>query len=389
MHLFILSAKNMHSYTLVYNLVNTYGIDSTKLKFIFYDAQSENDLESNLGNFNILFADDLTNPDIYRDIQTVTISSLHSFNAKVIYDLIHLKLITYNQLIIRITDDEVERWHNLYQANGRLTVDNKSLVDKYTLDILAKVSKFICLYDPWGRLLEETLGRRLTIYNINMITNKYLNNNIQDCFKNEISTSILRQLQLQNTVRILVFTKPKPFELFQEGILPDLKNFILNNSESLNSRTLEIAFFAPLGVRVIPKLFSTILVLNMLARYKKVRLKTTLLNDMPREVYFSYLYSTHIIIAQDRGGLGGIYEAAVGGSLIVVKKDSLNSNVLSNLDGLKYIEYDNKVGPISESIQLLSDRRFEDLKKELSEKMEVTLKENLGKSNETFSLIYS
>lgn len=380
----------MHSYTLVYNLVNTYGIDSTKLKFMFYDAQSENDLESNLRNFNIFFAHDLKNPDIYRDIQTVTISSLHSFNAKVIYGLIQLKLINYNQLIVRITDDEVERWHNLYQANGKLTVDSESFVDKYTLYILAKVSNFICLYDPWGKLLEETLGRRLTIYNINMISNKYLNENIQNFFRANISSSILTQLATQNSIRVLVFTKNRSYREFYKSILPDLKYFLANNSYLLKNRNLEIALWWPSSPnRECVKLFTAILKLNLLAKIRKVNLRFTFLNNIPREAYFSFLYSTHILIGQDRGGLGGIYEAAIGGSLIVVKKGGLNSVVLSNLDGLSIINYDDKIGPINSSMQLLSDNEFENLKLKIANKTTFIFEQNTLKTKNKLLQVYN
>lgn len=358
----------MHSYTTIYNLIEENDINAEKVKVIFYDAKSEKDLLMSLEGVESVFSHELLSPHVYENAQTVNILSLSSVNAEIIYKLLSLELFNYEQLIIRITDDEVDRWHKLYKAHGKLIADDKLHVDQFTLAILEKAYKFMCLYEPWGRLLEEILSRELVIYNTNIITNKYLNNDIQESFQKLIKPSILEQMSKQNVVRILVYTKAQSYDDFYKSILPDLKKLILSHANFLQSRTLEVVLWWP-SIRYLPKLFSTIMTISLLARYKKVRIKYTFLNNMPREVYFALLSSVHILIAQDRGGLGGIYEAIQGGSIIAVRENSLNSQVLSNLDGLFFVNYNNNQGAINTPLKLLSDNGFESLNKKQSERV--------------------
>lgn len=365
MHLFILAATNMHSSPFLHYLTDICGMTRGGFRVLFFDIDSEDELPSgySLEGIDVYYSQDWENTSIYSSVKNITISSLSSVKgqAEYIYKIFDLGLVTYDQLIIRITDDEVDRWITLHRKNGKLVECKKAHVDTFTTAILQHASRFICLYKPWGKALEEILDRKITIYNISILVDPFTNPEVAKLYQGALRASIRNQVKNSGAIRILMHTKPTTNSVIRNILFKDLFSFLLRHSDLLGSRTLEVSLWWPTSIREMPPFNLVIGLLVSVSKIKKIKLRFNFINNMPTEVYYSLLSSVHILIAQNRGGLGAIFEASKNGSIIVLKKGSYNAEVYAGYGELPFIESSENENLFVNSIQMLKENSFEAL----------------------------
>lgn len=392
MHLFILAANNMHTFPFLRYLIDECKIQKDKIRVLFFDIESEIYLSDSIKGIEYYYLKDWKNLELYTDVVNVTISSLSSINnqAEYIYNILNSGLIKYNQLIIRITDDETDRWNRIYNGNnGNLVISKEAHVDKFTLAILEQVSKFICLYKPWGKKLEKLLNRKLVIYDVSVLVNPFTTSDTYSFYTNILRPSVRKQIKNSKVVRILIHTKSTPSNIVLNILLKDLFNFILHNNDLLDSRVLEVSLWWPNSIRNMPAFNLAIGLLILLSKSRKIKLRFNFVNSMPTEVYYSFLSSIHILIAQNRGGLGAIIEASKCGSIIVINKDSYNAEVYSRYRSIPFIESSKSKNIFTSSIKFLKENNFETLLDEQKSIATKFFEEESLKSKGIFFKIYS
>lgn len=393
MNLFILSANNMHSMPFIHYLINICGIEKTSIKILFFDIKSKQELNTidaqTLKGISIYYSSKWNDPVVYENVKNITISSLSSVNnqAEFVFKVFNLGFVSYEQLIIRITDDEVDRWSSLVNKHGRLIESKKSHVDHYTLSILEHTSRFICLFNPWGKELEKILQKDLKIYDIGIYSNPITNDQIYDFISSDLRNQIIPQMRTSSSIRIMLHTKPRPNHIVRNILFKSLLPFLINHNNLLDNRTLEVFLWWP-SIRDIPALNVIIAMLLSVSKFKRCRIKFNFINEMPTEVYLSLLSSIHILIAQDRGGLGAINEASKNGSIIAFKKGSYNEAVFSGYQKVPFIEISNLENIFVESIKLLKENGFEALIEEQHQVATDFFNKQIIKSKEILSEIY-
>jgi len=366
MHLFILAATNMHSYPFLQYITDMCGVKRETLKVLFFDIDSEEKLPSQyiLEGIDIYYSKDWKDTSIYADVKNITTNSLSSFKgqAEFIHKIFDQNLAIYDQLIIRITDDETDRWNKIYDNNdGILTISNKAHVDKFTLSILEQASRFICLYRPWGKTLEKILDRKLEIYNISILVDPFAHAGTYNFYTSVLRPSVRKQTESSKVIRVLIHTKSTPINKVLDILYKDLFSFIIHNGDLLNSRVLEVSLWWPTSIRSMPAFHLAIGSVVLLAKLKNIKIRFSFINSMPTEVYYSFLSSVHILVAQNRGGLGAIFEASKIGSIVVFNKDSYNAEVYSGYGSIPFMECSENENIFKGSIKLFKDNNFEEL----------------------------
>jgi len=393
MNLFILAATNMHSIPFIHYLTNICGIEKTSIKILFFDIKSEQELNTvdaqTLKDISIHYSSEWYDPVVYENVKNITISSLSSVNnqAEFVFKLFNLGFVSYEQLIIRITDDEVDRWSSLVNKHGRMIESKESHVDHYTLSILEQTSRFICLFNPWGKELEKILQKDLEIYDTGIYSNPITNDEIYDFISSNLRNQIRAQMETSSTIRIMLHTKPKPNYIVRNILSKSLLPFLINHNNLLDNRTLEVFLWWP-GIRDMPALNVIIATLLGISKFKKCKLKFNFINEMPTEVYLSLISSIHVLIAQDRGGLGAINEASKNGSIIVLNKGSFNEAVFSGYQKLPFIGLSHIEDTFIEPMKLLKSNGFEALIKEQHQVTTDFFNKQIIKSKEILSDIY-
>lgn len=365
MHLFILAATNIHTFPFLHYLTDICGVKRNHIRVLFYDINSEVELQPNydLKGISIYYSAQWSDPSIYQNVKNITISSLSSVKGQAGYvkNIIDSGLANYSQLIIRITDDEVDRWTSLYTKHGKIVESKGAIVDSSTIAILQHASRFICRYKPWGQQLETIIGRELQVYNTSILVNPFINPTTAEFYENELTPSVRKQVKKSGVIRILIHTKPNPNHIVRDILTKALLPLILHSSGCLGSRSLEVALWWPGRIRDITSLNITLGILLSVAKLKKVKINFSLLNNMPTETYYSFLSSVHVLIAQNRGGLGSMLEASKNGCIIVLQAGSYNEAVYSGYQKLPFITTYNIKNTFNEPIKLLKSNNFESL----------------------------
>ena len=365
MHLFILAATNMHSFPFLHYLTDICGVNRSHIKVLFFDINSEKELQSsryNLQGIEIYYSSEWNNPYIYQDVKNITISSLSSVKGQAEYvkNIIDSGLAAYTQLIIRITDDEVDRWTSLYKKHGKIVESKGAHVDSSTMAILQHASRFICRYKPWGQQLEIILERKLVIYNISILVNPFTDSKVSNLYESKLRVGIRQQLRDSQTIRILVHTKPSPNYIVRNILSKALLPLLINHRDLLASRTLEFFLWWPL-IRDMPTFNLVISRLLLVSKLKRIKIKFNFINSMPTEVYYSLLSSMHILIAQNRGGLGAIIDASKNGSIVVMQENSYNEELYTGYKTLPFVKVHKIEDYFIDPIKLLKENDFETL----------------------------
>lgn len=365
----------------------------SSIKILFFDIKSANELNSSSSNFlkgvSVYYASQWADPIVYADVKNITISSLSSFNSQseFVFKVFNLGFVNYEQLIIRITDDEVDRWRILVNKHGRLIESKDSYVDHYTLSILEQASRFICLLNPWGKELEKILQRDLKIYDAGIYSNPTTDEEIYDFFSTNLRSQLRNRMKTSSTIRIMVHTKPSPNYIVRNILVKSLLPLLINNQNILSNRTIEVFLWWP-GMRDLPALNAIIVMLLATSKLKKCKLKFNFINTMPTEVYLSLLYSIHILIAQDRGGLGAINEASKNGSIIAIRKNSYNEAVFSGYQVPPFIRISNTEDSFIKPLKVLQDNNFESLLDKQQQVATDFFNKQVAKSKEVLLKIY-
>lgn len=252
------------------------------------------------------------------------------------------------------------------------------------------MSIFICVYKPWGEELERILNRKLEVYDVSILVNPFRNDKVYKYYTGLMRSSIRNQLKYSQTIRILVHTKPRPnhltIDILKNGLLP----FLLNHSAALGSRALEINLWSSvLSLRQLPALNLTLGMSLTVAKFKKIKLKFNFISPMPTETYFAFLASNHILIAQDRGGLGSVIEATKNGTVIAMTSGSYNEGLYSGYSDLPFIKATNYLELFDKSIIKLSSNSFKSLIEDQSRNATLFFSEQFSKTASKLSEVYN
>ena len=366
MHAFLLSSSSIHSYIFVFYLVDSCGVPKENLKIIFFDAESKKDLMYPFFDeiFNVFYCFDIEEGFVFSDVSSVTVSSLNYANSKVIWRCVQDELFSLDQLIVRITDDEVDRWKKLYDRCGDLRVDAEAKLDEYSIKILGGVNNYICLRSPWGEVLEEMLRRDIDIIDVFIDANKFLDQDLESFFYEKISTGIIDQLENSGVFRVMVISKPNPLNQ-QLPYLMDVLRFALFYSDLLGGRVLELCMWRSRRGLLMQLIYALVISsIFLVSRLKRVRVRFDFQCPMPKEVYFSRLASCHVLLGQDRGGLGAANEALKFGSFLVYRNESLNSKVFEAFNIPSVLTVNKGENSIVKCLMLFKSQRSESVMKE-------------------------
>lgn len=164
----------------------------------------------------------------------------------------------------------------------------------------------------------------------------------------------------------------------------------MNHSAALGSRTLEINLWSSvLSLRQLPALNLTLGMILTVAKFKKIKLKFNFISPMPTETYFAFLASNHILIAQDRGGLGSVIEATKNGTVIAMTSGSYNKGLYSGYSDLPFIKATNYLELFDKSIIKLSSNSFESLIEDQSRNATLFFSEQFSKTASKLSEVYN
>ena len=361
MNYFLLSAKSIHSYLFVFYLIKKCGIAGDRLAIVFFDANSSADLlmDFPVDDVKIYFKSEAYSKETYRNVKSVTVSSLKPNNAEAIVRCVGSGYFSYENILIRITDDEVDRWQKAYRQTGKLVEDKSMLIDGNVISVLNRVSRFLCLYQPWGKALQKMLGKKLDIVNVLVDANKFSDVEVEACYYGKIQPSMRSQLEKSKALRVMLFTKPGASGPTFSYLFSFLF-LLLTKSDALRSsvRCIEIYYWAPSFFRH-PLHALLVFCINLFSKFSGLNVKTIKLSGMPPTLYYSFLSSCHVLIAQDRGGLGAINEFFKSGGKVAVNSNSLNYQVFSGLEGLKFISSGNKTNLLFYSIMSFKEDDFE------------------------------
>lgn len=395
MHVFLLGTKGPHSFIFFNYLVKKCGVRKSKLRVIFFDIESEVELSKLVSmevfeGVEVFFSGDIYNKNLYHKVKTVTISSLSSLNSKIVASCLRMGLFKPEQLFIRITDDEIDRWKKIYDEKGRLVVDESKYFDEDSHYVLKNTSNFICLYNPWGEILKKITGRKVNIHEVLIDGDKFVVGGLESFFDDKLRYSIGQQSCSSGKLRFMVFSKPK-------GVKQDinfLKSFLiyLVSAKSTEKRKgYELVLWAKYPQK---RLISYIhykfmlLILYLCSKFKGVSLSFTFLNNLPREAYFSILASCHVLYFQDRGGLGAAHECMKSGGVIILREGSFNHKVISGYSGLNVVPFCERENSIKKSLSLFSELGSFGFMRKNSEAAINFFNKNLSRAKATVNSIY-
>lgn len=340
-HVFLLSSANEHSYTFIESLVNRYEIDSGRIVIYFY-----NDFDSNgllfpdvFSSLMVVYKSDPGIFDVIRSSETLTVTSLQPENAKVLVDFHESGCLDYEKVHVRITDDEVARWIKNFSKNQELTVSRRSLIDENVLKVLANVNNFLCLEQPWGRLLRDITQRNINVINAIPLARVIPDPHVYHVFEGVVRESIVRQLANESVVRVLLFSKPRPV-IESENILKRLIKELLSMKRQDSKKRIEFLVWRKSRLRN-PAYFMLQFLCLLLARVKGFKVDFCEISALPKESYLLMLYRCQYLIFQNRGGLGAATEFLRHGGQVLLESGSLNHKVYDNFLGLNVVPTNN------------------------------------------------
>lgn len=284
-----------------------------------------------------------------KQILSINSMSLLSANAKILNELLNIRLVEPKNTNIIITDDELDRWHQLSVKYGKLICSEIHHVDQNVIDVLEKDINFIC---P-GSLIDflEIVLQRIP---------RYTDVNINFPILRESELSVIEELFLkqrngkQEAKKIMINTKPNVLtNKYFAWVL--FKYFIFYYK---GNRDKEIT----LGLWMTIKNKNLILFqasLFLIKLIKRVNINIEFLRLMSAKKYLVTLYDYDSLLLQGRGGgsTAKYFVSKIGQA--VLPANTINENGLRIDYGININSYKN----IYEGLDLvLSDFDSDSLK---------------------------
>lgn len=295
-----------------------------KIKSI-YDHIPSNEIED-IEGIRYVTSDEIDQHD-WESFKTINIISLNSNNAFCCRCLLDKYCINACKINIFITDDEVERWYNLYKHNGKIIEDSLSFVDRNVLYCLQKLSNFITPRKPWGDILEKILGRHLNISDTTLALS-ILPYSAQEGLYNNFGLKMRNRLTKARRKNVMIYTKPQDWKKTLIWVLSLIRVIYQIDRENIYGYTCFSYWLQPFDKRF--PIYLSLLLARAISSIRKISVEIKIIYQVPPEIYFLNIFDYNFLIAQDRGGYTMIQEFMRHRGRIFVNKDSFNSIVITN-----------------------------------------------------------
>ncbi|WP_147431097.1 hypothetical protein [Thiocapsa rosea] len=263
----------------------------------------------------------------FRTALKIHFLSLRSKNSDVIDVVINQLAVDPSRIFIIITDDEVSRWYGLYLAHGRLLPCIDNSVNEKTISLMSQLNNFICLYEPWGNMLETVLGRHV---------------NISDFNAGFTPNSALRGIPLierkdKRSFRVLFGAKPSSLQ-FDRQAAKAVVLFLFSSRKILRNSRVKFGFWSSHPIRMILRspfswLYCEIAKFVAFAggRLLSIDIRFESLRVAPFNDYVQALSRFDFLILKARGSLGGSHLFRRMGGVVLFPTNSPNYRAIASL----------------------------------------------------------
>jgi len=257
--------------------------------------------------------------------KTLTSMSLSSKNAWLLRKLLDFSPTLKEKLYIFITDDEVERWNNIYKKHGKL-IASTTLVSNDDISVLKEIKYFIANKKTFEPIITKILQRQVSFIDCNIIFD------------------ILPTDEHKKLASVLLKIKPKKEKLkilygSKKG-LPKKSIFdfytLCSKIISPNKELEFIIFSQPLRKKI---LIALIIFILKLIKNKKITIHH--LHPVDSLTYMVIIMSCTHIILQARGGASTARTyAKLGRGALCIEDKTHNSYFFENAYNINILKYD-------------------------------------------------
>lgn len=144
------------------------------------------------------------------DAKSITFMSLHKGNSSYVKQVLELNESISEKVHIFLTDDEVDRWGQVFKKHHNIVEDNKALIGRDDIWVLGKINKFIAHKKTFEQKLVTMLKRE---------TIEFIDAGVIFDTLPTLESECLRQAYIKNQIfagtekKILIGTKQKSFNL--------------------------------------------------------------------------------------------------------------------------------------------------------------------------------
>lgn len=328
-HAFI-STANFHVINLLLNLIQRDIIEKSKLILII-DSKSDRGEEiintCKANNITAFYWDEIKTTS--QKFLTLNSISLQLSLAEIIVHCLNHNFITAGRTSILITDDEVTRWLNLYNNEGRLRVSKLAKIDNNVLKILNIVNNYITPYNSWGKYIESITGRKLNIIDA-VIPFSAIDYNSQETIKRLVSERAKHRVS--ESCKVLLFTQPRD----QRQTFNIVKGFLTKELEQTDKKPIVLGLWLHLNAKGLLYLS----IIKILIKLKKLSITIKLEQKVSHEHYAMMLYDYDYLILQARGGFSTAKYFSENIGKVLTLKNSPNDQTLKLDYGVRTFSFD-------------------------------------------------
>lgn len=254
------------------------------------------------------------------NIISVNPMSLHTKNSFILIELLNKNLITEKNINILITDDEVDRWHKLFQKKGKLELSDKYLIDEHLLNLLTLDINYLCP-NSIGEIISKVCKKKIRSLDVTLpftILDLESLSNVEKTLKLNTNPH-----EIKSSKKIMFHTKPSSIS---RGFIFPLKLlyfFLFIHKPNKNKVPIKLGLWLKFKSK---NLFLLQFVIFLIFKIKKEKIDINLINRMATGKYLLTLYEYDTLILQARGGFSTAKFFAEKIGRVVVGKNTPNFN---------------------------------------------------------------
>lgn len=320
-HVYLILDVDKFFYLQADALIKKCEIDPRKLCAVVIQASKKDNFESlkKVKKVEYLRYSDVLIQEIIL-AKTITSMSLSSYNSWLVNKLIKSNQEVLNKMYLFITDDEVERWRQVYSENGKIVSDPDRFITNDDVEVLNSIKNMIGIEKVFGPVIKKLLRRDVKFVNSGAIFGTL-------SYKKSLEFSKLLDKNNSCIKRIMWGTK---------GITRSSLKDIVLFAHKVPYKHFEIVIFTQSIINIV--------LLEMVKFWLKLFLKKIInisyLSKTDSITYTSILYSCTDIFLQDRGGASTAKVFIESGrGVIYARSGSHNYEYFKNGLGLDLVAY--------------------------------------------------
>lgn len=328
-NLFLFSCRDNHAITLTSEFRHRFGAEPGDMDIYFYDWDGGPEIDPATFDFPVIGRAEgaALGPG---SVRSAFLCSLIPSNAAALRDLAARTGLDMEKVCVFVTDDEVERWSTHLATHGGWTPGVQDHIDEAVIEMVGRIRKYLCPYEPFGRMLEGILGPDTEILDIPslppVVTDPVVNAVMADRVRPNIEAHTART----RAINVMVMTKPRPWPAWR-GHMRALLRYLLTGT---GRRDLGIYVWRrrarwPLSHRIeaaiLFALIAAVSAVNRLRRRPRADIRW--LSSLTREEYLMTIYRCHALIGPSRSGGGAMAEFLRNGKLVFFPEGSVNALV--------------------------------------------------------------